>query len=105
MVNNRNIKRVANKFSFGLTLILLVVFILFISLVTNYEYYNLIYYLVPLLLISFFLSVFGLPFEEKNDKFMIIRSGLSLVISFILIIVIGILYVAPIIFPFGIPPQ
>lgn len=105
MVNNGNLKRIANGISFGLTLTLLVIFILWLSLVTNYRDNNWVYYLVPLLLVSFFLSVIGMPFDKRNDKIMILRSGFSLIVSFMLIILIGIFYVAPVLFPFGIPPQ
>lgn len=101
----RYIKDLANKWSYRITLISLVIFILWNLLVADYRNTTWIYYLIPVLVVSLTLAVIGIPLDEKNDKKLVIQSIITLVLSFIIIFLLGYIYISPVLFPFGIPPQ
>lgn len=103
-VTKRSLKLVANQWSFGITLIALCIFTFFGFFISDFRNETWVYYLIPLSLVSLGLAVIGLPLEKKNDKKVIIRSALSIIISLLLILLLCFVYIAPIFFPFGIPP-
>ena len=98
-------KNTANKSAFWIAALALLIFAIFYFFVTDTDYFSWVYYLLPLLLISFGLAVIGLPLERKNDKKVIFRSAFSIIVSISLIVLLGFVYIAPILFPFGFPPD
>lgn len=100
----RSLKLVANQWSFGITLIVLFICAFFGFFISDFRNEAWVYYLIPFSLVSLGLAVIGLPLEKKNDKKVIIRSAFSIIISLLLILLLCFVYIAPIIFPFGIPP-
>lgn len=99
------VKNLANKWSFGITLTALFAFILWNFLVADYRNTNWVYYLIPVLVVSFVLAVIGIPLDKKKDKNLVIRSIISLILSFTLVLLLGYIYISPLLFPFGIPPR
>ncbi|OEH93027.1 hypothetical protein [Bacillus solimangrovi] len=103
--NTRCVKGLANKWSFRISLTSLIAFILWSFLIEDYKIRAWVYYLLPVLVLSLFLTVIGIPIDEKTDKISIIRSIVSLILSLLLILLIGLIYIGPVLFPFGIPPR
>lgn len=103
-IKKREIKLRANQWSLGITVTALIAFTLWDLLVGDYRNSNLVYYLIPVLATSFILAVIGISLEVKNDKKVVIRSIISLVLSLILILLLGFIYISPLLFPFGLPP-
>ncbi|MEI2356716.1 hypothetical protein [Mesobacillus zeae] len=100
----RYVKDLANKWSFGITLTALMAFILWNLLIADYRNTTWVYYLIPVLLVSFVLAVIGMPLDKNNDKKSVVRSTISLVLSLVLVLLLGFIYISPLVFPFGIPP-
>lgn len=96
------VKEIANQTSFVLTVVCLFLFIS-LNLFTPSTDHDLTLYLMVLAVAAFVIGVVGLPFEQKNEKKQVFRSTFSLIISLLLALVLGILWVLPTLFPFGIP--
>ena len=103
-IAKRSFKLVANQWSFGITLIVLCLFACFGFFISDFRNETWMYYLIPFSGVSLSLAVVGLPLERKNDKKVIIRSVFLIVMSLLLILLLCFIYIAPIFFPFGIPP-
>lgn len=65
--------------------------------------YDFLYVLLLICALTFFIGVFGIPFETRNKK-QLLRSVISLIFSFVMCIYLLYALIAPIFFPFGIPP-
>ena len=107
MVNMKSEKKsvvqtFANQWSFLLTLLAFIVFIFFMIFGSAFSSQTWIYSLIPFLLVSLILGVIGIPFENPNKR-RIAQSIFSILLSLSLILLLGVIYLAPILFPFGIP--
>ncbi|KMY43795.1 hypothetical protein AC622_05665 [Bacillus sp. FJAT-27916] len=92
----------ANQWSFLLTLLAFIVFIFFMIFGSAFSSQTWIYSLIPFLLVTLILGVIGIPFENPNKR-RIAQSIFSILLSLSLILLLGVIYLAPILFPFGIP--
>ena len=100
----RSLKLVANQWLFGITLIVFCIFTFFGFFISDFRNETWVYYLIPFSLVSLGLAVIGLPLERKNDKKVIVRSVFSIVMSLLIILLLCFIYIAPVFFPFGLPP-
>lgn len=104
-LKKKHVKVLANNWSYRITLVGLVLFILWNFVVADYSNTTWIYYLIPVLVASFILAVIGIPLDKKNDKKLVIQSTITLILSAIMISLLGYIYISPVLFPFGIPPR